>query len=225
MPANDPDQGRHVHDGIVQGRARALWLRGTAASGERRLVAIGTTEVTFDEWAACAADGGCGPNSLPRDQGFGRGKHPVIGISWEDAESYVAWLSRKTGKKYRLPSEAEWEYAARAGSATAYPWGASYVSGRVSTGETRPVGSYPPNSYGLYDMIGNAAEWVEDCYASNYNGAPTDSRAWLDGDCSRRVIRGGYYKSNPTDLRTSNRGRIDRANRAAYMGFRTALSQ
>lgn len=180
-------------------------------------------EVTFDEWAACTADGGCN-GYTPPDRGWGKGKHPVIGISWNDTIAYVQWLSKKTGHTYRLPTEAEWEYAARAGTSTAYWWGANFDASRVSKGVPSEVGSFTANAFGLYDMLGNAAEWVEDCYASNYVGAPADGTASLGGDCTRRVIRGGSFRSSPGDLRAANRGRIDRSTRVGYLGFRVAMT-
>ena len=181
-----------------------------------RPFALGRYEVTFAEWDACVADGGCG-DYRPDDWGWGRGSRPVIWVSWEDARSYVHWLSRETGERYRLPSEAEWEYAARAGTTSAYHFGGLSFEicrydniidqdwgGRehwCSDGfgqQTAPVGSYAPNAFGLHDVHGNVSEFVEDCWNQSYEGAPIDGRAWLTGDCKSRVGRGGAYNSLPT---------------------------
>ena len=150
--------------------------------------AAGVFEVTFDEWDACVADGGCN-HYMADDAGWGRGSLPVVSISWHDAQSYVGWLSSKTGRPYRLLSEAEWEYAARGGVEGTRFWWGDHVDRRFANygadaccecdavGEDRwtytaPVGSFLPNPYGLYDMIGNAWEWVEDCEHADYSGAP-----------------------------------------------------
>jgi len=166
---------------------------------------IARYEVTFDEWDACIADGGC--VHRPDDQGWGRGRQPVVDVSWNDAQEYIAWLNRKTGKNYRLPSEAEWEYAARAGTATSYS-----VGNQISTSQAafqgdspQPVGSYAPNPWGLYDMHGNVWEVLEDCWHADYQGAPSDGSAWLSGDCSQRVVRSGAWNDDPDKLRSANR--------------------
>src|SRR5262249_7894502 len=158
--------------------------------------AIGRYEVTFDEWDKCADEGEC--KYRPEDRGWGRGKRPVINLSWLDAKAFLAWLSRKTGRTYRLPSEAEWEYAARAGTKSPCGWGREAGSRQANcrecnTGEvqkTLPAGSYKPNAFGLYDTAGNAAEWVEDCWNDNYRGAPTNGSPWASGQCRLRVLRG-----------------------------------
>src|SRR5262249_13181849 len=158
----------------------------------------------FDQWDACVAHGGCAHK--PSDQGWGRGMQPVINVNWEDAQQFVQWLSQQTGKPYRLPSEAEWEYAARAGSLTAYPWGAEIKNDSKSMAncnfcgsqwdhrQTAPVGSFPTNKFGLHDMNGNVWELVEDCYHDNYRGAPGNGEAWSKS-CNRtaRVSRGGNW--------------------------------
>jgi formylglycine-generating enzyme required for sulfatase activity len=181
--------------------------------------AAGKFEVTFDEWGACVKDGGCG-GYRPDDQHWGRGKRPAIDISWENAKAYVNWLSRKTGKPYRLLSEAEWEYAARAGTTTAFSTGTSLSASAanydgsedgsgpsaVNRQRTVPVGSFPPNGFGLHDMHGNAAEWVEDCWHDDYTAAaPTDGTAWLEGNCDGRVMRGGSWEDSQTELRSAAR--------------------
>ena len=137
----------------------------------------------------------------PDDQEWGRVNRPVIDVSWEDARQYVRWLSRKTGERYRLLSESEWEYVARAGTTTRFNWGneAGYsrancagCGSRRDSNQTSPLGSFSPNAFGLYDVHGNVWEWVEDCWHDDYEGAPSDGSAWTaQGDCSRRVLRGG----------------------------------
>jgi len=184
--------------------------------------AIGIHEVTFDQWSACVNSGGCNVYK-PNDSGFGRLSRPVIAISWADAKTYVSWLSEESGRKYRLPSEAEWEYAARGGTNTAYWWGERFDTKRVSSGKTTPVGSFPANKFGLYDMLGNASEWVEDCYINNFTNAPTDGSAVLTGDCNRRVVRGGSWRSKPGDMRTANRSRINSNTRDRSLGFRVVM--
>jgi formylglycine-generating enzyme required for sulfatase activity len=181
--------------------------------------AVSKFEITFDEWQACLKDGGCG-GYRPDDQGSGRGKRPVIDISWEKAKAYVNWLSRKTGKRYRLLSESEWEYAARAGTTTRFSFGdslspsqANYNSSEDGSGpsdanrqKTMPVGSFPPNAFSLYDMHGNAWEWVEDCWHDDYTAdAPTDGSPWLEGNCDGRVGRGGSWEDSEGELRSAAR--------------------
>jgi formylglycine-generating enzyme required for sulfatase activity len=165
-----------------------------------RPLAVSRSPVTFDEWEACIADGG-GNGYSPPDNGWGRGRRPVINVSWEDAQNYVSWLAKKAGRPYRLLSEAEWEYAARAGTTTAYSTGSSIrtkqsqFSGYSDTewGDARKtvaVGTFTPNAFGLYDMHGNVGEWVEDWWNPNYEGAPADGSAWCSGNKRQRVIRG-----------------------------------
>ena len=176
--------------------------------------AVGKFEVTFDEWAACVSDGGCN-GYRPDDLGWGRGDRPVVHVSWHDAKTYVRWLSRKTGKTYRLLSEAEWEYAARAGTRTIFPWGNAVGSGYANCDGcgsawddhlTAPVGSFAPNGFGLHDMHGNVYEWVEDCWHSGYEGAPSDGSAWTSGGvCQVRILRGGSYDDTPALVRSANR--------------------
>lgn len=170
---------------------------------------IGKYEVTFDEYDAFA---NATKRQLPNDRGWGRGKRPVINVSWNDAQDYVQWLSKQTGKKYRLPTEAEWEYAARAGSQTRYWWGDDIgQNNAVCDGcgsewdnkKTAPVGSFKPNTFGLYDTAGNVLEWTQDCWHGYYNNAPSDGSAWQDkgaGDCSRRLVRGGVVGQYSTVL-------------------------
>lgn len=169
--------------------------------------AIGKHEVTFAEWDACVAGGECN-GYRPDDGSTGdRRTQPVINISWQEAQAYVSWLAKQTGKPYRLPTEAEWEYAARAGTTTPFWFGktpstaqANY-DGRTRYGpgsrigeyrrQTVPVGSLPANPWGLYEMHGNVWELVEDCWHSNYKNAPPDSRAWIEPSCTEHVVRGG----------------------------------
>lgn len=188
--------------------------------------AIGRYEVTFDEWDRCVDEKGC--KFRPDDREWGRGKRPVINVSWLDAKEYVSWLSQKTGKAYRLPSEAEWEYAARGGTNTGYWWGANIGSRQANCREcnsgtsqqTQPVGSYPANAFGLYDTSGNAAEWVEDCWNDNYRSAPKDGAAWSTGQCRLRVLRGGAFDSAAKYVRSTARFRYDSDVRYSANGFR-----
>ena len=175
------------------------------------------------------AAGGC--KQKPGDEGWGRGRQPVINVSWEDAQAYVAWLTTKTGKGYRPLSEAEAEYAARAGSTTAYPWGEDPGTNRANFGfsgspwsdkQTAPVGSFAPNDFGLYDMIGNVWEWTQDCWNDSYSAAPVDGSPWLTGDCGRRVVRGGSWLDGPGSARAAFRFRNGPGFRNYNQGFRLA---
>jgi formylglycine-generating enzyme required for sulfatase activity len=194
-----------------------------------RPFAIGRREVTFAQWDLCVAAGACKYN--PSDHGWGRGERPVIDVSWDDLKPYIGWLSQKTGQTYRLPSEAEWEYAARAGSETPYWWGPEVGTGRARCQEcggeqarqTAPVGSFRPNPFGLFDTAGNAAEWVQDCWNPSYRGAaPHDGSAWNDGDCTVHVLRGGSFGSKANAVRSSARFRYDEDVRYYANGFRVA---
>ena len=180
--------------------------------------------MTFDEWDACAADGGCN-GYRPPDQGWGRGRRPVINVTWEHAKAYVAWLSKKTGKTYRLLSEAEREYVTRAGTTTPYWTGITIARSQANFGNsTVPVDSFEANPWGLYQVHGNVWEWTEDCWNDSYRGAPTDGSAWTRGDCGRRVYRGGGYETsdNPTVLRAAFRIKSSSVFRASFIGFRVA---
>jgi formylglycine-generating enzyme required for sulfatase activity len=191
--------------------------------------AIGRYEVTFEEYDQFA---NATRLKLPSDAGFegksfGRGRRPVMNISWQDAVEYTKWLSGQTGKRYRLPSEAEWEYAARGGKETAYWWGRDWVKGMANfhlyRRQTVPVGSFKPNPFGLYDTAGNVSEWVEDCWHDDYNGAPTDGSTWKEtdgGNCNSRVLRGGNWRYDPLVLTASSRDRYDAETDTA--GFRVA---
>ena len=191
--------------------------------------AVGVYEVTFTEWDACRQAGGCGHS--PDDEGWGRGNRPVINVSWDHAQQYVGWLSEETGKKYRLLSESEWEYVARAGTTTRYHWGDDigrnrancYGCGSHWDGEkTAPVGSFSPNAFGLYDTHGNVWEWAQDCWNESYEGAPTDGRAWESGHCGYRVMRGGSWNSPTWFMRSANRLRNPTYTQYSAFGFRVA---
>ncbi|MGQ0619783.1 MAG: SUMF1/EgtB/PvdO family nonheme iron enzyme [Panacagrimonas sp.] len=209
---------------------------------------IGRHETTFFEWDTCHDDGGC--QKRPDDEGWGRGFRPVINVDWIDAQQYVAWLSRRTGQTYRLPSEAEWEYAARAGTVSSYSWGDASgeacdfantldLSGLSqhpnwtwnvlcidAFAHTAPVGSFPPNPWGLHDMHGNVWEWVQDCWHSDYTDAPTDGSAWVTGpDCGKRVNRGGGWGNNPRSLRSANRDADNADGSGDAFGFRVVREE
>jgi formylglycine-generating enzyme required for sulfatase activity len=201
--------------------------------------AIGQTEVTFADYERFAEATG---QPLPEDQGWGRGMRPVINVSWDHANAYADWLSAQTGANYRLPSEAEWEYAARAGTETPFWTGdcihtdqANYDGNYDHDGcgaktgvfrrQTVPAGTLPANAFGLHEIAGNVWEWVEDCWHDRYDGAPTDGSAWLEanqGECARRVVRGGGWFNDPWLLRSALRNRYFRDERSAVLGFRLA---
>jgi formylglycine-generating enzyme required for sulfatase activity len=203
--------------------------------------AVGKFEVTWDDWEACVRMRGCDGRPTS-DSDWGKGRLPLINVSWDQAQAYMAWLLRTTGKTYRLLTEAEWEYAARGvTSADAphppYPWGdkagheyANYgtdqccqakVEGPDKWLYTAPVGQFPPNAFRLYDMHGNVWEWVEDCYHDNYeSGAPTAGSAWIEGDCTYRVVRGGSWGIDPGNLRPASRIWETPGFRLNNLGFR-----
>jgi formylglycine-generating enzyme required for sulfatase activity len=197
--------------------------------------AFGRFSVTFDEWDACLADGGCNGYS-PSDQGWGRGQRPVVNVSWTEANAYLAWLSHKTGKPYRLPSEAEREYATRAGTTTPFWWGSSITTDQANyngnytygddgargelRGQSIPVNSFLPNPWGLFQMHGNVSEWTQDCWHDFYVDAPTDGSAWTFADCKQRVRRGGSIGSPPQVLRSAARLSGPQATGQAFIGFR-----
>lgn len=198
------------------------------------------TEITFAQWAACVADNGC--SHEPDDELWGRGDRPAIHVSYNEIiQQYIPWLNRVTGGNYRLPSEAQWEYAARANSTSEYPWGntashnyANYGQDKADDGvccggliqgkdrwlKTAPVQSFSPNAFGLYDMHGNVWEWTQDCWNNHYMGAPDSGEAWLKGICSMRVLRGGSWYVNSDILRSSNRFRTSVSNHDGNIGFR-----
>jgi len=204
--------------------------------------AAGRFEVTWDEWNACVAAGSC-PSA--DDLGWGGGRLPAINVSWTDVQSYLAWLRRVTGKDYRLLSEAEWEYAARAGTTSRYSFGDSeaelcaYANGADQSAKaghadwqasscsdgfahTAPVGSFKPNKFGLYDMHGNVWEWVQDCFVESYADAAPDGAPATSGDCSIRTLRGGAWYSTPSVLRSASRGKASLNTRSFVFGVRVA---
>ena len=206
--------------------------------------AVGKFEVTFAEWDACASAGGC--KYRPGDNGWGRDKRPVMRVSWDDiTKDYLPWLVLKTGKPYRLLTEAEWEYAARAGSITPFSFGSdekdlchyANVADRVGKEtnadwkiadcrdgyvNTAPAGSFKPNAFGLYDMHGNVLEWVQDCWNGTYRGAPSEGSAWATGDCGMRVLRGGSWAREPQYQRLAARNKYQTSTRSFSIGFRVA---
>ncbi len=199
-------------------------------------LAVGVYEVTFAEWNACVSNGGCN-GFRPDDAGWGRRRQPVIDVSWADAQAYVRWLAEETGRAYRLPSEAEWEYATRAGTQTPFHFGrtitppqanydALYIYGGGWKGldrrRTIPVGSFLPNTFGLYDVHGNAWEWTQDCWNSDHSEALRDGRARTSGDCSRRILRGGSWIFSPKVLRSASRHGYASDYRYFHVGFRVA---
>ena len=195
----------------------------------RQEFAVGKYEITFLQWDACVSGGGC--SHRPDDVNWGRGDRPVISVNWKDAKEYVGWLSRITGERYRLLSESEWEYVARAGTTGPFHFGSTISTHQANygrnLGRTSPVGSYPENAFGLHDVHGNVWEWVEDCWHDSYDGAPSNGSAWTSsGDCSQRVLRGGSWDDWPWDLRSANRGgdsdRFWAGTRVGYNGFRVA---
>jgi formylglycine-generating enzyme required for sulfatase activity len=198
-------------------------------------LAISKYEITFDEWEACALEGGCG-NYRPQDSGWGRGRRPVIYVSYDDAKAYLDWLRQKSGKAYRLPSEAEWEFAARGGTSTPFAAGETLAPTQANfdasslpgsrkpgtyQGTTVEVGSFPPNPYGLHDMEGNVFEWVEDCANKTHAGAPVDASP-RGGDCQRRVAKGGAWYYEAEFARPSARMSFPKGSRLNVIGFRVA---
>jgi len=193
-----------------------------------RPFAVSRFDVTSADWDACVSGGGCpqvGANAA------GRGNKPVTNVTWDEAKQYAGWLAQLTGQPYRLLTEAEWEYAARAGTTTAYFWGDEVGDGNANCDgcgsewdkrETSPVGSFKPNAFGLHDMAGNVWQWVQDCYHVDYQGAPTDASAWISGDCGRHVVRGGSWVDGPQFLRSANRLRFSSVFRIRILGFRVA---
>jgi formylglycine-generating enzyme required for sulfatase activity/class 3 adenylate cyclase len=187
--------------------------------------AIGKYPVTLREWKVCVAAGACKYSPTGDDDA------PVTNVNWNDAKQYTVWLSQAAQKQYRLPSEAEWEYAARGGSTAKYWWGNQAQPGLANCkGCNEPydprqplkVGSFLPNPFGLYDMGGGVDQWVEDCWHKNYQGAPSDGTAWTDADCSAHVLRGGSWKSDPANIRVASRDQYDANVRYLTHGFRVA---
>lgn len=200
-----------------------------STEGPRRLVtlarsfAMGKFEITFEEWDACVSGGGC--VSRADDQGWGRGRQPVVGVSWVDAMAYAQWLSKSSGQRYFLPSEAEWEYAARAGTETAWNTGDAIITDDANMlnqlGRPVTVGAYPPNAFGLHDMHGNVSERVQDCYGP-YPGAPQDGSTAYPQTCDVYVARGGSYLDEPAKLRSAARLAATQRAKLPRLGFRVA---
>jgi len=189
--------------------------------------ALGRFETTFDEFDACVDAGGCAKKPFDRD--WGRGRRPVHTVTLAEIEQYLGWLSKTTGHKYRLPSEEEWEYAARAGTTTKYWFGNIMIAGEVncrdcatewSAVKSAPVGSFKPNPWGLYDVHGNLNELVADCWNTSHAGAPADGSARTDGDCKSRVFKGGAWYYNPRAARSAWRARNDTRVASYVFGFR-----
>jgi formylglycine-generating enzyme required for sulfatase activity len=239
-----PIHGGRFHMGRQLRRREVLLSRlGIRRFPELRTVdvapfAIGRTEVTFAQWDACVAASGC-RGYHPSDRGWGRDARPVIHVSWSDAQDYVNFLSHKTKQHYRLPSEAEWEFAARAGTTTPFSWGrrpdrsfANFgketcppclgeIGGRDVWEYTAPVAQFPPNAFGLHDMHGNVYEWTQDCFA----GLPTgnaSSAPVITEDCERRSIRGGGWHNDPRRIQSDYRGHLPPGLRGDNLGFRVA---
>jgi formylglycine-generating enzyme required for sulfatase activity/uncharacterized caspase-like protein len=196
----------------------------------KRPFALGVNEVTYGEWKNCVNDGGC--DHLPKLKGASD-RAPVRNISWSDAQQYVAWLAKTTGRSYRLPTEAEWEYAARANTESVYWWGDDAGVGNANCKDCggeydrkapAEVGSYRPNPFGLYEMSGGVWEWVSDCWNDSYDGAPGDGSARDQSDCRQRVLRGGSWRNDASYLRTTARFYYDAVVRFVVNGFRVALT-
>ena len=190
----------------------------------RYRLAVGVYEVTFGEWDACVVAGACDRN-VADDEGWGRGRRPV-NVSWENAQNFLQWLGTETGEEYRLPSEAEWEYVARAGTKTRYHFGDGISKSQANYGgnvdKAVVVGSYPANAFGLHDVHGNVWEWVADCWNDSYFDAPSDGSAWMTGDCGQRVVRGGSWVNDAGTLRSALRYSLETGHWSNGVGFRVA---
>jgi formylglycine-generating enzyme required for sulfatase activity len=223
MGATDQEEEREGVPLTLRRRAQPLTPINIPAA-----FAVGRYPVTFDEWDACVDAGGCARNRAV-DLGWGRGRRPVIMVSWDDAQSYLRWLSARTGQSYRLLSEAEWEYVARAGTMTVRWWGDAARGGNANcrrcerdSGRTVVVGESGPNRFGVHDVLGNVWQWVEDCWNENYRSRPEDGRAWLSGNCTVRVARGGGFDDQPWAVRSASRGSEAAGNQSFEVGFRVA---
>jgi len=214
-PASEPD---HASDESPQHQIRLA-----------KPLAIGRYPITRAEFTAYARDTS-GADSVAGTLFEATDRDPAVMITWAEANDFAEWLSRRTGQHYRLPTEAEWEYAARGGTQTRYWWGDEIGQGNADCGmcrsrwdgrSTSPVGSFNANHFGLYDMLGNVDEWVADCYWRDYSGASEDASTPFEGaDCRQRVLRGGSWMSNPDDLRAAARFALDVAARQDVVGFR-----
>ncbi|MDV6348283.1 formylglycine-generating enzyme family protein [Nitrosomonas sp. Is35] len=214
MGSPDDELGRHDNEGSQH------------VIRIENLFALGVYSVTFDEYDQFCKNT---QREKPDDKDWGRGDRPVINVTWHDAQAYCKWLSKLTKQYYRLPSEAEWEYACRAGTQTPFYTGKTINSDQANFagnhGQTLPVGSFPPNSLGLYDMHGNIWEWTQDCWHGHYDHAPDDGSAWQDengGDCRLRVVRGGSWLNKPQLLRSAKRNWVLAGRTNISLGFRIA---
>jgi formylglycine-generating enzyme required for sulfatase activity len=228
--------------GFQQGAGPDDSLARSSEKPERRvdfqnMFAVGATEVTFAQWNACVSGGGC--QSVP-DQGWGGGNRPVINVTWGQAKGYADWLSQKTGERYSLPSESQWEYAARAGEIRPFLGGSTkgvcvFANGAGKESgaswanadcqdpagdRTMPVGSLAPNKFGLKDVLGNVAEWTLDCGSLNYRDSPADGSANMRGSCRQRITRGGSWFAGPRDMRLSSRAPMRQDDKNEFTGFR-----
>ncbi len=185
--------------------------------------AIGRYEVTFDEWDACARGGGCVSNPNPSDQGWGRGRRPVINVSWHDAQEYVQWLSARTGQSYRLPSEAEWEYADNEPRPYSAEWVGLFARNSQQGPGAVPVGSHEPNFFGVYDKVGNVREWVQDRWHESFDGAPSDGSAWM-GPGDSNVLRDLSWQHGVDGKQEQVRSAAQADDRDETVGFRVARS-
>jgi formylglycine-generating enzyme required for sulfatase activity len=247
QPAAGPAALRTVRDRLADGGAGPLMVvipAGTFGMGSRGLSGepnerpehqvqvdgflIGATEVTFTDFDRFVRAAG---RRSPDDFGWGRGRRPVVDVTWDDAQDYAQWLSRQTGRRYRLTSEAEWEFAARGGTDSSYWWGHAPESGRalcfgcgtpLDGRSTAPVGSFEANPFGLHDTAGNVLEWTQDCYQPNYDGAPSDGSAWVSPGCSARVARGGAFNRPAKSMRSAARVEFPPDTRVNMLGFRLA---
>ncbi len=195
-----------------------------------RPFAIGKYPVTVREWNACVGAKACTPTAASATED----DRPVTNVSWADAEQFANWLAQTTHKPYRLPSEAEWEYAARGNTETKFWWGASLAAGKANckgcgdpydAAQPLKVGQFAPNPFGLYDMGGGVAQWVADCYHRDFAGAPSDGSAWVGGDCFTHVLKGGSWRNDPSYVRPASRDQYDTAVRYPTHGFRVARSE
>jgi len=189
---------------------------------------VSVNEITFAEYYKFA---NATKRRKPKNNGWDIKTHPVVDVSWDDALAYTRWLSKQTGMRYRLLSEAEWEYVARAGTTTSYWWGSKPGEGNAhcfdcksdyNTSKPAKVGTYKPNPFGLYDTAGNVFEWVHDCYHRSYNDAPTDGSVWEGGDCDVRIVRGGAYRSPANSARAENRDKFKSGKGQYNVGIRIA---
>jgi formylglycine-generating enzyme required for sulfatase activity len=217
MGSPEGEKGRLAHEGPQ----RVVTIR--------QPLAVGRFEVTFAKWSACARDQGCSHDA--DDRGWGRDLRPVINVNWNDAQRYARWLSKRSGKTYRLLTESEWEYAARSGTTTPFWWGDEVGLNNANCDgcgspwddkQTAPVGSFKANRFGLHDLHGNAPEWVEDCYRDSYAGAPADATAVTADGCQIRVARGGAWFGFPPVIRAAARNSYAAENRYFSIGFRLA---